>query len=192
MMPPYDQPYEANSQPSEKSNSDEVFVGLLSECRRPLLGYIASLVGNRHDAEDVLQKTSVTLWRKMDTFEQGTDFMAWATTIAFYEAKNFIRKSGRAHVAFSNELMEMLARERADDLSCQDARLAALDECLKSLEGENRKLVCGFYLDREPILELAAKMGRATQTIYNRLNLIRRQLMQCVTDRNNESVQANP
>jgi len=42
----------------------EDFVRLLTEPHRRLLGYLLSLLGNRHDAEDVLQRASVTMWRR--------------------------------------------------------------------------------------------------------------------------------
>ena len=47
----------------------ELFVRLLSESHRRRLGYLVSLLRNRHDAEDVLQRASVTMWRRFETFE---------------------------------------------------------------------------------------------------------------------------
>ena len=80
---------------SEFSETDschhDEFVRQLNAAHRRLLGYLVSLLGNRHDAEDVLQRACVTMWRKFETFERGTKFAAWASTVAFYEARNFQR-----------------------------------------------------------------------------------------------------
>ncbi len=159
------------------------FVKRLSEAHRRLLGYLLSLLGNRHDAEDVLQRASVTMWRRFETFEPGTDFMAWASTVAFYEAKNFQRVAARSRLRFDDDLLNTLAAERLDDLRHLDGRLDALEKCVGKLDTANRKLVEAVYGDDADIAALAAQLGRAPQTLYNRLNVIRRMLADCVERR---------
>jgi RNA polymerase sigma-70 factor, ECF subfamily len=157
-----------------------LFVELLNRHHRRLLGYIASLVGNRHDAEDVLQRVSLTLWRKFDTFTPGTDFLAWGTTVAFYEAKSFLRLSSRPVVRFDDALLALLARERAADLERQEPRLAALERCLGQLDEPSHKLLHAVYSGNQDIAAIAAKLNRAPQTLYNKLHLIRRALAECI------------
>jgi RNA polymerase sigma-70 factor (ECF subfamily) len=156
------------------------FVGLLTASHSRLLGYCFSLVGRRHDAEDVLQKASLTMWRKFDAFTSGTDFLAWATSVCFYEAKNFQRTAARAPIAFDDHLLTIMAVERLDDLSHHEERLAALDACLDALLEKDRLLLEAAYIDRSGIARLAEQLGRAPQTLYNRLNALRRSLATCV------------
>jgi RNA polymerase sigma-70 factor, ECF subfamily len=177
-----------NDSCEDKSRKDEdqrhsMFVELLSVSRRPLLGYLMALLGRRHDAEDVLQRASITMWRRFETFEVGSDFLAWASTVAFYEAKNFLRVAGRSRMQFSDELLQTLATERLSDIATTPTRLASLHECLQKLEEPQRQLVQSVYFDDADIATLAASLGRAPQTIYNKLNLIRRRLADCVTQR---------
>jgi RNA polymerase sigma-70 factor, ECF subfamily len=167
----------------ESGASHEDFVRLLSAAHRPLLGYLVSLLGNRHDAEDVLQRASVTMWRKFETFEKGTNFSAWASTVAFYEARNFQRTSARSRLQFSDTLLELIAAERISDMANTDARHDALGHCMEKLDESGRRLVEAAYLDGSDIGLLADKMGRARQTLYNKLNLIRRALAECVARR---------
>ncbi len=162
---------------------NDIFVRLLNAAHRRLLGYLVSLLGNRHDAEDVLQRTSVTLWRKFGTFEQGTDFIAWASTVAFYEAKNFQRMAARSRLRFSDELLETLAAERLEDLGNTNGRIDALEHCLQKVDETGRKLIEAVYGEGGDIGVLAEQMGRARQTLYNKLNIIRRALADCVTRR---------
>lgn len=156
------------------------FVGLLTASHSRLLGYCLSLVGRRHDAEDVLQKASLTMWRKFDTFTSGTDFLAWATSVCFYEAKNFQRLAARAPIAFDDHLLAIMAVERLEDLTHHEERLAALDACLDALPEKDRLLLEAAYVDRSGIARLAEQLGRAPQTLYNRLNTLRRSLAACV------------
>lgn len=104
----------------------EEFVGLLTASHDRLLGYLLSLLGRWHDAQDVLQRASVLMWQKYGSFESGTDFMAWASTICFYEAKLFQRTASRSPLHFDDDLLALLAEERLDELKHQERRMEAL------------------------------------------------------------------
>jgi RNA polymerase sigma-70 factor (ECF subfamily) len=142
-----------------------------------------SLVVNRHDAEDVLQRAGIIMWRRFATYEAGTDFIAWATTVCFYEARNFLRTVGRARVTFDDRLLEILAAERALDVRRWNPRLDALETCLDKLDSSGRELVEAVYSQGLDASELAHRRGLAVQTIYNKLNFIRRTLAECVQRR---------
>jgi RNA polymerase sigma-70 factor (ECF subfamily) len=161
----------------------EEFVRLLNGAHRQVLSYLVSLLGNRPDAEDVFQRTSVTLWRKFATFERGTNFAAWAATVAFYEARNFQRLGARARLHFSEALLDILAAERVGDMAHTDARHDALKHCMGKLDDSGRQLVEAAYIEGSDIGLLAEQRGRARQTLYNKLNIIRRLLADCVTQR---------
>lgn len=144
-----------------------------------LFAYLFSLLPHRPDAEDVFQRTSLILWQKFSQWEPGSDFLAWACGVAFYEARNFIRVASRDRLRFGEALLETLAKDRAATLRSRDERVAALQDCLKKLDRAERELLERAYVDEESIRELARRDGRAAQTLYNRLNLIRKQLLEC-------------
>lgn len=171
------------SQPAPEDDPHGLFVRLLSAHHRRLLGYLTSMLGRRQDAEDVLQRASVTLWRRFDTFTPGTDFLAWASTVCFYEAKNFQRVAARSKIVFSDALLEVLAHERITDLPAQDRRIDALHECLAKVDENGRRLLEAAYIDRSNIGLIAAQLGRAPQTLYNKLNTLRRLLADCIEQR---------
>jgi RNA polymerase sigma-70 factor (ECF subfamily) len=178
-----------DSHPAPGEDSHALFVRLLSASHRRLLGYLISMLGRREDAEDVLQRASVTLWRRFDTFEPGTDFLAWASTVCFYEAKNFQRVAARSKVVFSDALLEMLANERIHDLPTQDVRIDALHDCLAKVDESGRRLLEAAYLDRSNIALIASQLGRAPQTLYNKLNTLRRLLAECIEQ---QTARTNP
>ena len=156
---------------------------MLTASHGKLLGYLMSLLGRWHDAEDVLQRASVLMWQKFEAFEQGTDFVAWASTIAFYEAKNFQRLIARSPLQFDDDLLETLAVERLEDLSHQQSRLAALQLCVGQLGTTERDLLRAAYEKHGGVAVLAARLNRAPQTLYNKLNHIRRLLALCLQQR---------
>lgn len=173
-----------SSSSSHLSDSQQaLFVQLLTSSHGKLLGYLMSLLGRQHDAEDVLQKASVTMWEKFDSFQEGTDFVAWASTIAFYTARNFQRLASRSPLQFNDALLDTLSAERLDDLPQIDQRTGALEHCITRLNESDRQLVVAAYMDGAAIGELAARVNRAPQTLYNKLNFIRRALADCVQNR---------
>ena len=156
---------------------------LLNGTHALLLRYVMSLVANRHDAEDVMQRASVVMWKRFGTFESGTDFVAWATTVAFYEVKNFQRVTGRSRMEFDDELMRTLAAERAQHVLRWSPRMEALEVCVEKLAPAQRTLVETIYTQGLEVGEVARQQGRAPQTIYNPLNFILRTLAECVQRR---------
>ena len=184
---PSGQSFMPDTHPAPDEDTHALFVRLLSSSHRRLLGYLISMLGRREDAEDVLQRASVTLWRRFDTFTPGTDFLAWASTVCFYEAKNFQRMAARSKLVFSDALLEVLAHERIADIPAQDARIHALRDCLAKLDDSGRMLLEAAYLDRTNIGHIASQLGRAPQTLYNKLNTLRRLLAECIEQRTAEA-----
>jgi RNA polymerase sigma-70 factor (ECF subfamily) len=161
----------------------EQFITRLNAAHGRLLGFLRVMLGNSADAEDVLQRASMNMWRKFAEYDTTLDFFAWASSFCFYEAKNFQRTAARSRLHFDDELMQRLAEERAPDLDHREARLAAMDRCIGELDDSSRDLVREFYVNNNDIGALAQKQGRATQTLYNKLNTLRRLLADCMKRR---------
>src|SRR5271169_2636215 len=96
----------------DPTSSSEQFITLLNAAHGRLLAFLRVMLGNNADAEDVLQRASMTIWRKFSEYDPTKDFFAWASSFAFYEAKNFQRTSARSRLHFDDALMERLAQER--------------------------------------------------------------------------------
>jgi RNA polymerase sigma-70 factor (ECF subfamily) len=158
----------------------EQFLRLFAQDRDRIFAAIKALLPHQADAEDVFQHCSILLWRKFDQFDPGRSFLAWACGVAFYEVRNFLRAASRDRLQFDAELMTQLETRRLETLPELDRRLEALRGCLQQLQGADRELVRSAYDERRSLKSLAATSGRALQTLYNRLNLLRRKLLECV------------
>ena len=69
------------------------FFKLYGQCQNHVFSILYMLVHNEADAEDLLQDTAATLLEKFDQYEEGTNFRAWAVTIAKNKALNVLRKN---------------------------------------------------------------------------------------------------
>ena len=159
------------------------FLQLFSLHQKWILGHIYHMLHNHHDADDVFQKTSLVLWQKFSDFEPGTDFRAWACQIAFYQTRNFLRTSARDRHRFNDALLELLTEERESEDHELEMRCEALQRCLDQLKEKDQSLVKEVYESDRSIRELAEQLGKAAQTLYNRLNAVRRRLHACIDER---------
>lgn len=164
-------------------NSDsEEFVRLLTEAQGPVYGYLLTLIPDRSRARDLLQETNITLWKKAATFEEGTNFNAWACKIAYFHVLSFRRKMAREKLVFDDDILDYLA-ERNDDRLIQDFtkdRNTALKACMQKLSDKQRKLVEERYKPGASVQRIAADQGRTVGAISQTLYRIRHNLMQCI------------
>ncbi|WP_425395375.1 sigma-70 family RNA polymerase sigma factor [Aeoliella sp.] len=167
-------------EPTDKNDRTEQFVRLSAEHQRHVYLHILAQLPNRTDADDVMQETSLVLWRKFDDFQPGTNFRAWACRIAHFEVLKFLEKSGRTGAHFDSDVAKCIAQtmeDRADEL---DERRAVLDGCLKKLRDHDRELVRARYVDGMAARQLAHHSGRSVDAVYKTLQRIHRALLNCI------------
>jgi RNA polymerase sigma-70 factor (ECF subfamily) len=167
--------------PSFSPENTEHFLRELSRNERWLRTYVFSLVSHSFDAEDILQEVKLTLWRQFANFEAGTNFRAWARTIALHQILNFRRSRNRqTGNPLEEKFVEALALEldrQAGSLERQAERLA---HCLQKLPPEQRNLVLWRYFEDCSIGEIALRARRSTEAVYRSLSRIRETLAACL------------
>jgi RNA polymerase sigma-70 factor (ECF subfamily) len=68
------------------------FMSLYTAVQRRLYHYVISLVPDENTVDDIIQETVSFLWKRFDEFEPGTDFIAWAFSIAKYRIFDHIKQ----------------------------------------------------------------------------------------------------
>ena len=81
-MNPRDSISDVPNTETDASGGDELFLRLYSEHQRELFKFSFTLVPNHSDADDILQDTSVILWRKFAEFTPDSNFFRWASQVA--------------------------------------------------------------------------------------------------------------
>ena len=158
------------------------FVRLLTLNERRVYAFILSLVPNWADADEILQETNVRLWNEFDKFKPGTDFGAWACTVARYQVLTFRKKKGRERVQFTDEFLDVVAREAQSDDDTA-ARHHALARCVDELTPQHRELLRAFYEPGASGDAVAVRFNRTIDALYKALSRIRRLLHGCVVRR---------
>eukprot|EP00752_Nemacystus_decipiens_P013500 g11958.t1 len=157
------------------------YLPLWTQHQRRIFAYIYTLIPNRADAEDLLQETSITLWEKFETFEEGTNFVAWACQIAYWKVRNARRKYARSPIIHDDELLRAISDKTLADQPLLDQRQEALAACLEKLKERDRDMVMSRYESDRTIQDIAKLSGRSVEAAYKALSRIRRGLLDCVT-----------
>ena len=156
----------------------EEFLALVARHQRRLSLFVHGLVHNPADAEDILQETSLVLWREFDKFEPGSNFGGWACTVAFHQVMAWRKKRQRDRLVFSDEFLTAVAKELMDD-DRHEERAKALAACAEKLPPHHRELLRKRYTDGRSVEELSAAMGRNPDAVYRMLSRIRQALYDC-------------
>ena len=157
----------------------EEFVYQLTNWQNRLFGYLTALLGNLHDAREVLQETNLVLWQKFGEFEPGTNFGAWARKCAYFQALAFLRDRKRDRLLFDSDVIALLAIDEPRTDS-EENRELALRDCLSQLSDRQRELVCERYSESGSIAQLATSHGKKESAIKMALMRIRQALHKCI------------
>lgn len=156
------------------------FMCLFTGCERRLYDFVLVLVGNLTDADEVIQETVLKLWSNFDKFAAGTDFGAWARTIAYHQVMDFYRRRGPAVCHMSTEFFAAVSAKVAEQSDELEARQRALEICLQKLSVSDRNVVMRCYDSATPMKDVAASIGRTLTATYQLLWRIRTKLQRCV------------
>lgn len=154
---------------------------LFSRHQRRIMAYIQTLAPVRNDVEDIMQETGLVMLRKFPEFQTGTNFIAWANSIAYHEVKHYYESRRHKNLlSFDDETLQLLSLEVTTDLTRNDARYDALLDCLQRLPDRDRQFVLTRYEMGGSVEQAAKCSGRSKQAAYKALSRIRNALLQCV------------
>lgn len=160
----------------------EAFLRLFTRFEGNLRAFVASLLPTWEGVDEVMQESSIILWRKFAQFDQSAEagFLDWAFMIARYEVLKYRRRRATDRLRFSEDVFELLANAAESVTVTQDQRLRLLRECVANLEPAQLELVKAVYEDGAAIKDVAEQIGRTPAGLYKALARIRNRLANCV------------
>ena len=161
----------------------ELLVRLLSRHQDDLFRYIFALLPHEEDARDVLQETSVALFRKCAEYDPSKPFLAWAYRFAYLEILKQRERNQRGLRHLRHDVLERLAQEREQQESRLQQRLLALEFCLDTLPPPDQNLIRQRYERQAATDELVRQLGASRRTLFRELDRIRRALLDCISRR---------
>jgi RNA polymerase sigma-70 factor (ECF subfamily) len=131
-----------------------------------VLSYLRRLVPAA-DAEDVLQRTFVELWRSRHRYDPGRSLEGWVLGIARKRAIDHLRK--RHHDVVPLDEMRGVAGEDGRELAERYERAALVRSALTKLPDEQQQVLALVYFGEHTQIEAADRLGIPLGTVKARV-----------------------
>ena len=138
-------------------------------------------MGNREDAEDVLQEGFVTLFTKLDSYNGSGSFEGWARKVFVNTALMHLRKNDVLGVSDDIEEARSLFTEEATPL--QKMGYKELMDLISSLPPDARTVFNMYVVEGYSHKEIAATLGCTEATSRSKLQRARFQLQEMISKR---------
>jgi len=146
------------------------------ELRNKLYRAALKECGNLY-ADDVVQKTSIIMWDKYDTYIQGTCFFAWGLSIMHYVLLNLFRGIRRSVVVQDQDKFDLAAEKMIhENDNVSYAIDLKIEQAMQQLTTMEVKLLKAVYLEGKDVKEWATENGKAPQTVFNKISTIKKKL----------------
>lgn len=142
-----------------------------------LFGICLRILGDREEAEDVLQDVYVTVWNKAGSFDaERASPITWLATIARNRSIDRLRQIGPRAATVPVDEAADLADPGLDGLARLEEREDArrLRDCLGTLEARSRSAIAAAFFTGRTYQDLALEAGMPLGTMKS---IVRRGLM---------------
>lgn len=142
--------------------------------------FVASLVRDFQDRDDVLQDTAVAVVGSFDQYDPARPFLAWALGVARNQALLHLRRKGRDRLAFDTPAVEALAAAFADIAPAEVHKLDRLRDCVAALDAKSRELCRLRYADDLKPAAIGERLGVGANAVAKAIQRVRDRLRACV------------
>lgn len=167
----------------DEQQSTSRFTLLWLKAQPVVTGYIASLVHDRAEADDLVQSVALTAVEKIGEFDNARSFDAWVLGIARLKILRHYRTVARdqQRLVFNEAIVNQLSDEYLGLSEQHDLRVKALRICMEKLPDDSRELLTRRYFHAQQVKAIAEQLGLTPRQISKRLFTIRRGLERCIS-----------
>lgn len=140
---------------------------------------VIRMVGNKADAEDVIQDTFVKVFNCLDTFRRDSTLGAWIKRIAINTALNFLRKQKNIRVLPLDETINKIPELSPKEV--QSIPMKRIHEAIKTLPKGCGTVLSLFLLEGYQHKEIAQILDiteSTSKTQYRRAKMILQEKLQ--------------
>lgn len=144
----------------------EEFEALLSAQHAVVERFVRFRIGERADADDVLQEVYLAAYRKFGDLREKSAFKAWLLSIARSKCSDYFRKKAALYEIPIDELSEW---ELADSRRGPSVE-STVRETLELLGDRDKQILYLYYWKELPQAEIAQRLGIPVGTVKSRLH----------------------
>ena len=151
-----------------------------SRAEPKVTAFLWSLVPNRHDVDDLLQRTAQTLFVQQDRYDQERSFSSWAIGVARIEVLRFRQERGRDRLVFDDEtigaIVEVFDQSEAELEEVQDL----LAECIGKLTNRLHQVLRLHHYESLESAAIAHRLGMTHKSVHVALHRARTAVRACI------------
>ena len=150
------------------------YTALVKEYSARVFGVCFGMLGNRHDAEDLAQKTLLKGFSDIHRLKHVECFGPWIIRIAKNLCLDFMRDEKRKRRILDNKTRELVT----DDAVCRDndSSLFKLQSALRQLDKEYRLPLMLYYFDGQSAKSVAEELNISVAAAFTRISRARKKL----------------
>jgi len=153
--------------------------GLFVQNMMAVRGFVLALMPDFSRVDDVVQETFLTVTAKADDFVEGTNFRAWAFSIARFKVLESVRTPGAREIALDAEVIDALCGAEPIEVHPEE-QTGALATCIGKLAPQARRAIELRYQQACRPPEIARRMGWTVNSVNVALARARNFLRECV------------
>jgi RNA polymerase sigma-70 factor (ECF subfamily) len=166
-----------------REKDSERYGEVIERYQTKLFIYLYRLVGDREEAEDLLQDVFIKAYRNLNSFDATRKFSSWIYRIAHNEAVNHIkRKSLKRFIPWesitaSKDKLEMSSvAEGVDKVWMRKETSKEVDDAIKKLPFKYRQVLVLRYYSEKSYEEISEILGRPVNTVGTLINRAKKKL----------------
>jgi RNA polymerase sigma-70 factor (ECF subfamily) len=153
---------------------------VVARYKEQLINFVYTFVGDKSDAEDIVQDTFVKIYRFKQSYKNIARFSTWIYTVAGNMAKSELRKRKRQQLypisSLSNGEKEFEAVEtriQADDMTDSTVKKDLIKKAIQTLPEHYQDVIRMREIDNLSYEEIAEQTRLPIGTIRSRINRAR-------------------
>lgn len=154
----------------------EQFTTQWSSAERVIRLYLNSVIYNKADAQDLLQRVALCAYQKYDDYDASQSFQGWLFGIAKFEVLGYFRNLGRNPEVIDSEISERLADNMEDQSEAisreDDERREKLEQLLTQLPEKAQELVRLRFFENREYDEIASLLNTNEGAVRTALSRI--------------------
>ena len=150
------------------------FEGLLQKNLVSLQRYVNFKVGNRHDAEDIIQEVCLAATLKFDSLKSTASFKAWLLGIANHKCNDYYRQKAKD----MNLSLDALSESALSTSRLGMINDNAVRETLDALGDKEKQILYLYFFKSLPQEDIAKQLSLPLGTVKSRLHYAKEKFKQ--------------